>query len=345
MNPKVTVLMSVFNGERYLKEAIDSILNQTFTDFEFLIINDSSTDKSRDIITQYDDSRIILVDNETNLGLTKSLNKGIDLTRGEYIARMDSDDISLPDRLAKQVKFMDANPDIGVCGTWIQSIGLDNEKVISFPTDPAAIHCALIFQNPLIHPSVLVNNKLLKSHNLNYNQNFLKAQDYELWTRCCQFFHLANLNEVLLQYRYHTGQITSKNRVEQQGYAELARKQLLERLGLNITKEDFNVHLKLCNHAFETNKEFVLKTKYWLERLLIANSKTQVFSKIHFSNLLGDRWYKVCEAADSLGFWAWKTYFSSPLSRWSELSWKQKLELSYIGIKKDLKDLLHHRKF
>ena len=113
-HPKVTLLMSVFNGQSYLKEAIESILNQTFEDFEFLIINDASKDNSLRIIQSFDDSRIKLVHNSDNIGLTKSLNKGIDLAKGEFIARMDCDDISLPERLSMQVSFMDKNPDIGI---------------------------------------------------------------------------------------------------------------------------------------------------------------------------------------------------------------------------------------
>ena len=116
--PTVTVLLSVYNGERYLRESIESILNQTFTDFEFLIINDGSTDDSRRIISSYDDPRIQLIDNEQNIGLSQSLNKGLKLARGTYIARQDADDISEPERLAKQVSYMDRNPHIALLGSW-----------------------------------------------------------------------------------------------------------------------------------------------------------------------------------------------------------------------------------
>ncbi|NHJ46179.1 MAG: glycosyltransferase family 2 protein, partial [Asgard group archaeon] len=134
---KVTVLMSVFNGEKYLREAIDSVLHQTFTDFEFLIINDGSTDNSVEIINSYDDERIHLVHNEQNIGLAASLNKGINLARGEYIARMDCDDINHQTRLEKQVKFMDKNPDIGLLSSANRFI--QDDKILNlvdrFPTD------------------------------------------------------------------------------------------------------------------------------------------------------------------------------------------------------------------
>ena len=116
MNPKVTVLMPVYNCEKYLRESIESILNQTFKDFEFLIINDGSSDKSAEIVESYNDNRINFVQNEKNIGLAASLNRGLDIAKGEYIARMDADDISLPERLEKQVRFMETNPQIGICG-------------------------------------------------------------------------------------------------------------------------------------------------------------------------------------------------------------------------------------
>ena len=128
--PKITVLMPVYNGEKYLKESIESILKQTFRDFEFLIINDTSTDESEKIIRSFKDSRIKLIKNEKNIGLTKSLNKGLDLAKGEYMARMDADDISLPKRLEIQVAFMDKNPKIGVIGAWAKVIGESNKKYI-----------------------------------------------------------------------------------------------------------------------------------------------------------------------------------------------------------------------
>ncbi|HKQ33129.1 MAG TPA: glycosyltransferase family A protein, partial [Thermodesulfobacteriota bacterium] len=122
MTPKVTVLMTVYNGEKFLNEAIDGILNQTFRDFEFLIINDGSTDGSREIIKSYKDPRINLVDNESNIGLTASLNRGLSLAGGEYIARQDADDISLPERLEKQISILERNPDIALLGSWYLEI-------------------------------------------------------------------------------------------------------------------------------------------------------------------------------------------------------------------------------
>jgi glycosyltransferase involved in cell wall biosynthesis len=150
MNPEpmVTVLMPVYNASCYLREAIGSILLQTLRDFEFIIVDDGSTDESRDIINSYPDTRIKVISHKTNLGLITALNTGIDNARGRYIARMDADDISAPERLEKQVEFMEMNSEIGVLGTWYETFGKENHKE-GLPVDPAEVKCHLLFHSPI----------------------------------------------------------------------------------------------------------------------------------------------------------------------------------------------------
>ena len=161
--PKVTVLMSVYNGEKHLREAIDSILNQTFGDFEFLIINDGSTDRTADILQSYQDSRIKIIHNEKNIGLTKSLNKGLKLAKGEYLARMDADDISYPNRLEVQYEYMEKNPNVGIVGSWNDVID-DIGNTIGFwkcNYSSEEIYYILNFRNCLTHCSVLFKKELV----------------------------------------------------------------------------------------------------------------------------------------------------------------------------------------
>jgi glycosyltransferase involved in cell wall biosynthesis len=164
--PMVTVLMSVYNGERFLNEAIESILTQTFTDFEFLIINDGSTDDSVKIIESFQDSRIRLINNERNLKLIASLNKGVSLAMGKYIARMDCDDVSMPDRLEKEVRFLESNEEYGVVGTWytvIDGEGKDQRNV-SYPSSNDLIKLFLSLNCPLAHGSIMVRTELFKQN-------------------------------------------------------------------------------------------------------------------------------------------------------------------------------------
>lgn len=165
-NPKVTVLMPVYNGEEYLREAIESILFQSFGNFEFLIIDDGSTDDSINIIASYTDPRIRVITNGENIGIARALNKGIELARGKYIARMDSDDISLPKRFEKQVDFLDKNPEIGIVGSWIKTFGGRKTIILAHPCNPEMVRIFFLFDSPLAHPTVMMRREFLKKNNL-----------------------------------------------------------------------------------------------------------------------------------------------------------------------------------
>jgi glycosyltransferase involved in cell wall biosynthesis len=212
-DPKVTILMPVYNGEKYIREAIESILSQTFTDFEFLIIDDGSTDQSAVVISSYNDPRIRLVNNERNLGLVHTLNRGLELARGELIARMDSDDISLPDRIRKQVELMNGQPEVGVCGCWIE--WLDREVIMDYPVNDPEIKRNLTFTCPLAHPTVMMRADLVKRYNVRYDPEYQHAEDYELWSRLSLITNFANIPEVLLRYRIHENQICQRHHSEQ----------------------------------------------------------------------------------------------------------------------------------
>lgn len=199
MSPRVSVLMASFNREGYLREAIDSILNQTFRDFEFIIVDDASAESTRALLADYArrDQRIVLVFNQENMGHARSLNKGLTLAAGEYIARMDSDDISLPQRLERQVAFMDANPEVGICGCWIRYFGTRN-RVWRMPREDAQIKCAFFFYSAIAHPAAMFRRAVFVAHNLAYNVDFKEAEDYELWLRAAKVTAFANLPKVLL---------------------------------------------------------------------------------------------------------------------------------------------------
>ena len=205
--PKVTVLMSVYNGEKYLREAIDSILNQTFTDFEFLIINDGSTDKTQDILNSYNDTRIKIINNEENIGLTKSLNKGLRLSRGKYIARQDADDISLPERLEKELQAIESSKEIGAVSCWIKIVNENTGEISFWPSDmennsPEEIYYTLFFENCIAHSTVLFCKDIVLKIG-GYSNRFEKSQDYDLWIRLSQVAKIVKLKENLVIRREH----------------------------------------------------------------------------------------------------------------------------------------------
>lgn len=210
-NPVVTVLMPVYNSERFLGQAIESILNQTFYDFEFLIIDDGSTDNSNKIIKHYasKDPRIKLLENTTNSGIVKSLNTGLQVARGEFIARMDSDDISFPNRLARQLNYLQVHSNIGVLGCAARIIDEDGipHQTIRFPTDPGVINWSLCFMDPIIHPSVMMRKDIIIKHD-GYSSDLLHSEDFELWQRLCWNTDLSNLREILFYLRRYDTNIT-----------------------------------------------------------------------------------------------------------------------------------------
>lgn len=284
--PRVTVLMPVYNGANYLNEAIESILNQTFTDFEFLIIDDGSTDNSVQIIQSYPDNRIRLECNETNQKLIFTLNKGIDLAQGEYIARMDCDDISLPERLAKQVDFLDTNPDVGLCGTTLSV--MNSGVAFDHPSHPEEIKCRLLFNCCINHPTVMMRKDILINNNCYYNADALHAEDYDLWIKLANITKLANLNEVLLFYRMHPEQITSKYAVEHLTTVYKIIKEQLRGFGIDPTDEQLYIHMSLCSQKYQATKGYLLKVRHWLSILKEKNMEVKYYPEPYFEAILDE---------------------------------------------------------
>lgn len=210
--PKISVIMPVYNGEKYLKEAIESILNQTFKDFEFIIINDGSTDNSDKIINAYDDSRIKYLFQE-NKGLPATLNRGIEIATGYYIARMDQDDISHANRLHEEVNFLDQNPDIYLVGTWIDIIDDQSNhlSITKYPLTSNYIRRAMTYNNPFAHGSVMFRKKIVEK----YNDNLKYAEDYDLWSRIAPRYETANIPKILYQWRVNPNGMSQTRPVTQ----------------------------------------------------------------------------------------------------------------------------------
>jgi glycosyltransferase involved in cell wall biosynthesis len=290
-NPLVTVLMSVYNGEKYLAEAIESILSQTFMDFEFLIINDGSTDASRDIILSYDDPRIALVDNDKNIGLTLSLNKGISLSKGKYIARMDADDISLPERLERQVEFMEANEDLAACGGWAYVI--DGHGTLLYEArmevDRDRILFDIFFGNQFVHGTIIFRKTILKS--FLYNENIKYAQDYDLWFRLLASEKvLVNIPDFIMKYRSHIENISNAlYDFQEEQAAYIVKKGLM--INLNVKPEIRSIILlrKVIYSNFgQISIIDYLKIYFLINRIywgLLKKTKGEQFRKSKFKSM------------------------------------------------------------
>ncbi|AOS82843.1 hypothetical protein BIU88_00950 [Chlorobaculum limnaeum] len=310
--PAVTVLMPVHNGERYLKEAIESILAQNFVDFEFLVIDDGSTDRSHQIAGSYGDPRIVLVANAENRGTVHVLNQGIALASGRYIARMDADDISLPDRLERQVRFMDEHPEVGVSGTGMRLI--KNGKLRNIRTHAASdpeLKIQLLFSPCFFHPTVIIRAELAKAQP--YPGNLVYTQDYNYWTKLAPLTSFANLREVLLHFREHEGQISARKADMQVSNSRTLRADYLKRLISVASDEQLAIHHAIAENRTDIN---LPDAESWLRHLMEINRQTGVFSNEEFEREMSRRWWHCCKNNRKHGKKVAELYASSPLCRY-----------------------------
>lgn len=224
--PKVSVIMSVFNGERFLRDSVLSIFDQTFKDFEFIVVNDGSTDNSLKILNDFQkiDSRIKIISNEKNLGLTKSLNVAIRESKGEYLARLDAGDLSLPERIEKQVTFLDKNPDIGLVGSFMHIIDVNGKilKEIKYPIGDKQLKKDLIKYNPFVHSSIMFRREVGAKIGF-YSEDYIYTQDYNLYFKLFPYTQFANIPISLVKYRKYSNSITSTKNRQQMSFANKAR--------------------------------------------------------------------------------------------------------------------------
>lgn len=234
---KISVVMSAYNAEKYIAAAIDSILGQTFGDFEFIILDNCSEDHTAEIIHSYHDARIRFVQNETNLGIAGSLNKGIELSQGQYIARMDADDVCYPNRFSIQVKYMDAHPGVCLCAGQHDLLirGKVQRTVQGNTISPDAMRFCQYFGNRVAHSTVMMRASALRGHQLEYDVRYRIAQDYKLWMDLLQVGDQVVLNEKFLQYRIHESNLSGNSTATDQESAEIAEDALAHSF---IPKED-----------------------------------------------------------------------------------------------------------
>lgn len=324
-HPTISVVMSIYNEpEEWLRDSIESILHQTFGDLEFIIVNDNpGRALNNQVIEHYMalDNRIVRIDNAMNLGLTCSLNIALREAKGNYIARMDGDDISLPDRLKVQHDFMEKHPDIGLCGCWISYFGTINlltSRINRLPVTPADIKTAFLFYNPLVHPSVFFRKDLLYSTNTMYDEQFRNAQDYLLWENLLNHsIQLANINKVLLRYRVSNEQISNKLKSNQNSVANAIQMRTLEKMEIELSDTEKSLFCCIINRGILSNLEFHLAEQLLIKirAALLTNSTTNQ----HFANKILHLEWVNCFKNLKADRKPWKTFFSSPLFQFRDL--------------------------
>jgi glycosyltransferase involved in cell wall biosynthesis len=272
--PLVSVIMSMYNTEKYVRETIESILNQTFKDFEFIIIDDASTDMSANIVQLYNDPRIRFYQNENNIGIVANLNKLLDISQGMFIARQDSDDISCPERLQIQVDFLRNNTNIGICGTYARFIGT-KKGVIRHCLCDKDIRAYMLFSCPFVHPSVMMRASLFED-GLRYNEAFFPAEDYNFWFIISKKTKLANIPEILLNYRWHDMNISHVKQDIQMDKSNKVRHEIFEySIGFKLSDEEKRIYDLI---PYPANRNITYDNLYMLEKFLV---KIQELNDIH----------------------------------------------------------------
>lgn len=279
--PLVSVIMTAFNEEKYIREAIESVLAQTYKNFEFIIINDGSTDRTEEIILSFNDKRIRYVKNEQNLKLIASLNKGLDITTGDYITRMDSDDICLPFRFQKQVDFMEKNPEIGLSGAQLTIFGAFSGEM-KYPLLHNEIKLGLLVTSCFGNNVVIFRKSIFEKHKLYYPAGYLHAEDYKCWTKWVSFTKTENLDIPLVKYRSHANSVSVKNKITQ--------RETRNRVRVEYVIDVFNLQndIKLAT-------DFCGKISYSRIRaikiLLAINKKVKCFGDEEFKSIVLKLWY------------------------------------------------------
>lgn len=307
----ISVLMPFYNPGAFLKPAIDSILNQSYPHFELILVNDGSNDQSEEIVTSFDDPRIIYIKNDINLGLIASLNKAIKRSGGKFLARMDADDLAISERFELQLDYFISHPETVVIGTDYYLLNGNRKKRLRSDDESEFLKANLLFSTSFCHPTVMINKELVPE--LLYEENFKYAEDYRLWTKLAKAGKFTNLQIPLLLYRHNANQVSNRYRHEQLAVSAEIRKSYCGELGFRfepaqleaLNRVGDNIRLKSMSELKETEDLFY--------QILEQNKQLKCFQPESLHRLLQKYWLDVC-GSTSLGWRAYRCCIESPLS-------------------------------
>lgn len=316
--PLVSVLMPCYNVEKYIEESMDSILNQTYKNMEIIAINDCSTDKTLDILQTMSqrDQRIKIINNETNLKLIKTLNKGIAICQGEYIARMDSDDIALPSRIEKEVLFLEANNDHDIVSTLFYAFRTENPSKKDFHYSPlldSQLRAFMLFKSGICHPAVMIRKRVFSELGLSFGEEYLHVEDYALWSQAIYKTRIANIGEPLLLYRVHKNQVSSLYENIQTENKKKVFKIHCDHLDLPSDEKSLDIYTSVAEAVpSQSSFEYLDRCEEFMLSLLKLNDNKFFCDSEYLRYLLSIHWLRIC-ANSRLGLSVLRRLKESPL--------------------------------
>ena len=294
IKPEISVIMSVYNEEEYIGQALNSLLMQTEENFEVIIIDDASTDSTTDIISSIQDDRIKLFKNKENCGLTKNLNKALSLSKGIYIARMDGDDISMPRRFETQLEYMDEHRDVMLISCNVMCFQNDYiGRVRLNKCKEKSLRASLLLYNPLPHPGYFFRRELYDKYGVLYDESFISAQDYDFCERVAERFKIGLTDDVLLLYRIHNKQISESCKKEQFENANRVRRRCLKKINIELTDKEKDVYVKFAIMSRNMQAYDYKLTVKIIEQMIRGNNQAAVYDRNDLNQVL---W---------IHFWTW----------------------------------------
>jgi glycosyltransferase involved in cell wall biosynthesis len=293
--PLVSIVLPVYNGEKYLADTLDSVFAQTYQNWELVIINDGSTDGTENLILIHQDKRIKYLPNDGNKGIIFSLNRGILESNGQYIARLDADDISLPERIEKQVEFLSANPEFAMCGSYFQTIDSKGKllKNVEFPANNRDAQSFLLLHNCFCHSAIMMRTNIAKD--LKYDENFQVCEDYDLWYRIARTGKILNLPVFMTLYRVHENNMSTRKSEIMFAHVNKINKRILDDLGIEYSKSELEAHSNALsyNASFFGDPASIRILENWMLKLYSYLKKNGHYNAFLCYKILIEKWIVV----------------------------------------------------
>ncbi len=295
--PKISVIMALYNGEKYVKQAIESILHQTFQDFEILVVDDASTDESFKAVQAIHDERIVLLRNEVNSGPSYSRNRAIREAKGDFLAILDADDVAMPERLEMQYEYMQKHDDVDAVGAYIREVDSEGKplRAVRFPISPDELKASFFFRCSIVHSAAFIRRSFFIANNLFYDDSYTSSQDFEMWSRLIYVGKVATVGDYLVDYRISQGQISTARMEEQRANAAFVYGNMMREMGIAEAERNMEAHLVLITQVSLADSELTVKdVENWCVCLKKQNEKRGLIDRKAFQDELLMRFLRFC---------------------------------------------------